>query len=53
MDKTMVIWRPDAESGVWLEAMRVGEMGGSSPASLFGAVFANSGAYVLGHGYQV
>jgi hypothetical protein len=26
LDKTMVMWRPDAESGVWIEDMRVGEV---------------------------
>lgn len=52
LDKTMVMWRPDAESGVWIEDMRVGEVGGNNTSALYGAVFNSDGSLLLGHGYQ-
>ena len=51
MDKTMMIWSPDEESGVWLNDVSVGEFGGTN-MGLFGGVFGPAGEYVLGHGYQ-
>eukprot|EP01127_Copromyxa_protea_P008755 TRINITY_DN2012_c0_g1_i1.p1 TRINITY_DN2012_c0_g1~~TRINITY_DN2012_c0_g1_i1.p1 ORF type:complete len:830 (-),score=179.32 TRINITY_DN2012_c0_g1_i1:212-2590(-) len=29
MDATAIIWRPDADSGLWLEEVRVGKIGGN------------------------
>eukprot|EP01133_Synstelium_polycarpum_P008979 gene8979-10532_t len=50
MDKTMIVWRPDA-SGVWNDELRVGDMGGNI-LGLYGGVFSPSGAQILSHGYN-
>jgi elongator complex protein 2 len=51
MDKTMLLWEPDPVSGVWLERVRIGDVGGNT-MGLYGAHFHPSGAVVLAHGYQ-
>ncbi|CAH1788294.1 unnamed protein product [Owenia fusiformis] len=51
MDKTMIVWRQDEESGVWLEQVRVGEVGGNT-LGLYGCQFSPDGSSILGHGYQ-
>ncbi|WAQ93914.1 ELP2-like protein [Mya arenaria] len=51
MDKTMILWRPDAESGVWMEQVRVGEVGGNT-LGLYGGMFGPDGDSILAHGYQ-
>ncbi|XP_048754110.2 elongator complex protein 2-like [Ostrea edulis] len=51
MDKTMIIWRPDLESGVWIEQVRVGEVGGNT-LGLYGGMFAPDGKSIFAHGYQ-
>lgn len=38
MDKTMVVWTPDRESGLWIEATRVGEVGGNH-LGFFGGLY--------------
>lgn len=52
MDKTMVVWTPDAESGLWIEATRVGEVGGNQ-LGFFGGLY---GSYpfeaILALGYN-
>lgn len=35
MDRTMMLWRPDARSGVWTNDVRVGESGGTTLGMLF------------------
>lgn len=50
MDKTLIVWAPDKESGVWLEKVRVGEVGGTT-LGFYGAVFSPDGQSILGHGY--
>ncbi|XP_067931925.1 elongator complex protein 2-like [Watersipora subatra] len=51
MDKTMIIWEPDKETGVWEEKLRVGEVGGNT-LGLYGCQFGPDGNTILAHGYQ-
>ncbi|XP_074658780.1 elongator complex protein 2-like [Tubulanus polymorphus] len=51
MDKTMIVWNPDPETGVWLEQVRVGEVGGNT-LGLYGCQFGPDGYSILSHGYQ-
>ncbi|KAK3587822.1 hypothetical protein CHS0354_019687 [Potamilus streckersoni] len=51
MDKTMILWKPEKDSGVWIEAVRVGEVGGNT-LGLYGGMFGPDGLSILAHGYQ-
>ncbi|KAK3108608.1 hypothetical protein FSP39_011810 [Pinctada imbricata] len=51
MDKTMILWKPDPESGVWVEQVRVGEVGGNT-LGLYGGLFGPDGNSIMAHGYQ-
>ncbi|XP_071811428.1 elongator complex protein 2-like [Apostichopus japonicus] len=51
MDKTMIIWQLDVETGVWVDKVRVGEVGGNT-LGLYGCQFAPDGKTILAHGYQ-
>ncbi|XP_053373737.1 elongator complex protein 2-like [Mercenaria mercenaria] len=51
MDKTMILWKPEPESGVWTEQVRVGEVGGNT-LGLYGGMFGCRGDAILAHGYQ-
>lgn len=51
MDKTMIIWKPDTASGVWLDITRVGELGGNT-LGFYGCGFSPSGNSILAHGYN-
>ncbi|KDR08420.1 probable elongator complex protein 2 [Zootermopsis nevadensis] len=51
LDKTMIIWEPDVSSGVWLESVRVGEVGGNT-LGFYGSKFGPDGQSIIGHGYQ-
>lgn len=51
MDKTMIIWALDPESGVWVDQVRVGEVGGNT-LGLYGCQFSPDGNTILSHGYQ-
>ncbi|GFN75662.1 elongator complex protein 2 [Plakobranchus ocellatus] len=51
MDKTMILWSPDPESGIWTEEVRVGDVGGNS-LGLYGGLFSPCGRSIIGHGYQ-
>ena len=51
MDKTMILWKPDPVTGVWLEHVRVGEVGGNT-LGLYGGIFHPGGRIILAHGYQ-
>ncbi|PSN31401.1 hypothetical protein C0J52_24316 [Blattella germanica] len=51
LDKTIIIWTPDEASGVWLESVRVGEMGGNT-LGFYGSKFNPDGYRIMGHGYQ-
>ncbi|XP_077978293.1 elongator complex protein 2-like [Glandiceps talaboti] len=51
MDKTMILWKQDEESGVWLDQVRVGEVGGNT-LGLYGCQMSPDGQCILAHGYQ-
>ncbi|XP_070565909.1 elongator complex protein 2-like [Ptychodera flava] len=51
MDKTMILWKLDKDSGVWLDQVRVGEVGGNT-LGLYGCQISPDGLSILGHGYQ-
>ncbi|KAL4222137.1 Elongator subunit elp2 [Mactra antiquata] len=51
MDKTMILWTPESEAGVWTEKIRVGEVGGNT-LGLYGGMFSCHGDAILAHGYQ-
>ncbi|XP_015587414.1 probable elongator complex protein 2 [Cephus cinctus] len=51
LDKTMIIWEPDPVSGIWLESIRVGDVGGNS-VGFYGCKFGPNGESILAHGYQ-
>lgn len=50
IDKTLIIWA-STEEGVWLEQVRVGEVGGNS-MGFFGGKFALDGCSIMAHSYQ-
>ncbi|KAJ2952462.1 hypothetical protein O0L34_g6771 [Tuta absoluta] len=60
LDKTLIIWEPDAPSsgegegaatGAWVEKVRVGEVGGNG-LGFYGSRFGPNGDSFLGHGYN-
>ena len=51
LDKTIIIWEPDESTGVWLESVRVGEVGGNT-LGFYGSKFGPNGLRMMGHGYQ-
>uniref|UniRef100_A0A182Y827 Elongator complex protein 2 n=1 Tax=Anopheles stephensi TaxID=30069 RepID=A0A182Y827_ANOST len=50
IDKSLIAWTP-SESGVWVESVRVGEVGGSS-LGFYGGKFSPNGKSIIGHGFQ-
>eukprot|EP01130_Rhizamoeba_saxonica_P017342 TRINITY_DN8379_c0_g1_i1.p1 TRINITY_DN8379_c0_g1~~TRINITY_DN8379_c0_g1_i1.p1 ORF type:complete len:810 (-),score=215.16 TRINITY_DN8379_c0_g1_i1:48-2477(-) len=50
MDRTMIIWEPDEESGLWIEKARVGDVGGNHLGFL-GCSYGNNGEYILGYSH--
>jgi elongator complex protein 2 len=51
MDRTMVLWEPDEQSGIWIERVRVGEVGGNQ-LGFFGCQFGPNSTFILSHGYN-
>uniref|UniRef100_A0A8B9FIF7 Elongator complex protein 2 n=1 Tax=Amazona collaria TaxID=241587 RepID=A0A8B9FIF7_9PSIT len=51
MDKTVIIWEPDKESGVWLEQVRVGEVGGNT-LGFFDCQFSPDGSMIVAHAFH-
>lgn len=51
IDKTLIIWEMQTDSGVWMEKVRVGEVGGNS-LGFYGGKFSANCSSILGHGYQ-
>ncbi|CAH1104108.1 unnamed protein product [Psylliodes chrysocephalus] len=51
IDKSMIIWEYDENSELWLEKMRVGEIGGNT-LGFYGGLFGPTGDTVLGHSYH-
>ena len=50
IDKTLILWTLQDE-GVWMEKIRVGDVGGNS-LGFFGGKIATNGQAIMGHGYQ-
>ena len=52
MDKTMMIWKPqEDQDGIWINEMRVGELGGIT-LGFYGGLFSPNGDRILAHGYN-
>ncbi|XP_075684608.1 elongator complex protein 2 isoform X2 [Rhinoderma darwinii] len=51
MDKTMILWEPDEETGVWLEQVRVGEVGGNT-LGFYGCQFSPEKSMILAHAFH-
>ncbi|CAG8496848.1 7052_t:CDS:10 [Funneliformis mosseae] len=49
-DKSMMIWKPEADTGVWVNLVRVGEIGGYT-LGFFGGLFNKEGNCIIGHGH--
>eukprot|EP00040_Diaphanoeca_grandis_P030278 m.178631 g.178631 ORF g.178631 m.178631 type:complete len:887 (+) comp31948_c0_seq1:111-2771(+) len=52
MDRTLIVWTPDVESGIWIDAARVGESGGTHIQGFFGALFHPAGSSIVAHGFH-
>ncbi|KAM5222239.1 elongator complex protein 2 isoform 2-T2 [Ctenodactylus gundi] len=51
MDKTMILWAPDEDSGVWLEQVRVGEVGGNT-LGFYDCQFNEDGSMIIAHAFH-
>ncbi|KAG5896915.1 hypothetical protein JTB14_028143 [Gonioctena quinquepunctata] len=51
IDKSMIVWEFDISSGLWLEKMRVGEVGGNT-LGFYGGIFSPNGDKILAHNYH-
>lgn len=51
IDKTLIIWSIDDDTGVWMEKVRVGEVGGNT-LGFYGGKFSSDAKSIMGHGYQ-
>ncbi|KAL4189160.1 hypothetical protein AMTRI_Chr08g205590 [Amborella trichopoda] len=50
MDKTMMIWRPERTSGLWMNEVTVGELSHSA-LGFYGGQWGPKGESILAHGY--
>lgn len=48
-DKSMMIWQPDPDTGVWINEVRVGEIGGNT-LGFYGGLFSRDGKHIIAHG---
>uniref|UniRef100_A0A8D2J104 Elongator complex protein 2 n=2 Tax=Varanus komodoensis TaxID=61221 RepID=A0A8D2J104_VARKO len=51
MDKTVILWAPEEESGMWLEQVRIGEVGGNT-LGFFDCHFSPDGSMILAHAFH-
>ncbi|XP_077404397.1 elongator complex protein 2 isoform X6 [Vanacampus margaritifer] len=51
MDKTMILWTPDQASGVWMEQVRVGEVGGNT-LGFYGCQMSPDACMILAHAFH-
>ncbi|KAI8984320.1 WD40-repeat-containing domain protein [Mycotypha africana] len=49
-DKSMMVWAPDQETGVWVNEVRMGDIGGSTSLGFCGALFSPDGRSIVSHG---
>lgn len=50
MDKTMMIWKPEKNTGIWVNVVTVGELSHSA-LGFYGGHWAPDGKSILAHGY--
>lgn len=50
MDKTMMIWRPEKTTGIWINVVNVGELSHSA-LGFYGGHWSADGKSILAHGY--
>lgn len=50
IDKSMMIWSPEATTGVWVNEVRMGDIGGSTYLGFCGALFSPDGKHIVSHG---
>lgn len=50
MDKTMMIWRPEGKTGIWVNEVTVGELSHSA-LGFYGGLWGPKGDSILAHGY--
>ena len=50
IDKTIVIWKYDKENEMWIDSIRVGEMGGNT-LGFYGAQFDTTGKHLIAHSH--
>ncbi|KAF9319376.1 Elongator subunit elp2 [Podila horticola] len=50
-DKSMMIWKPDETTGVWVNNTQVGEVGGNT-IGFYGGLFGPDGRWILAYGYN-
>ncbi|KAF9192097.1 Elongator subunit elp2 [Haplosporangium sp. Z 11] len=50
-DKSMMIWKPDESTGVWINSTQVGEVGGNT-IGFYGGLFGPDGQWILAYGYN-
>ncbi|XP_044755225.1 probable elongator complex protein 2 [Coccinella septempunctata] len=50
-DKTMVIWEYDKDNNLWMDNVRVGEVGGNT-LGFYGGMFGPDGDTMVGYGYH-
>lgn len=50
MDKTMMIWRPESKTGIWVNEVTVGELSHSA-LGFYGGLWGPKGDSILAHGY--
>ncbi|XP_029848834.2 probable elongator complex protein 2 isoform X2 [Ixodes scapularis] len=51
MDATLIVWEPDQASGLWIEKVRLGGVGGNA-MGFYGAAYSPDGTSILAHGFQ-
>ncbi|KAG0608058.1 hypothetical protein M758_8G074700 [Ceratodon purpureus] len=51
MDRTMMIWKPDPKSGIWMNVVTVGELGHTA-LGFYGGAWGPQGNAILAHGYS-
>uniref|UniRef100_A0A3Q1GVS1 Elongator complex protein 2 n=1 Tax=Acanthochromis polyacanthus TaxID=80966 RepID=A0A3Q1GVS1_9TELE len=51
MDKTMILWAPEEGSGVWIEQVRVGEVGGNT-LGFYGCQMSPDGSMIVAHAFH-
>ncbi|KAF9904866.1 Elongator subunit elp2 [Lobosporangium transversale] len=50
-DKSMMIWKPDEATGVWVNNTQMGEVGGNT-IGFYGGLFGPDGRWILAYGYN-